>query len=103
NDVWCYCINESKQLIEKYNENLNSVNKAIEGIGKSKKIVSDEIEKIKKEIIEKSNNLTSVQPAVDQINNSLVAYGFTNFRIEPYSEVLGEQLNKYRIVREDGS
>ena len=102
-DVWCYCINESKQLIKKYNENLNSVNKAIEGIEKSKKIVSDEIEKIEKEIIEKSNNLTSVQPAVDQINNSLVAYGFTNFRIEPYSKVPGKQLNKYRIIREDGS
>ena len=70
---------------------------------KSKKKASDEIEKLKRDIVQKSNNLTSVQPAVNQINNTLVAYGFTNFRIEPYSEVPGEQQNKYRIVREDGT
>lgn len=102
-DVWCYCINESIQLIENYLKNIDSVNKAIRGIEESKKKLSDEIGEIENEIIEKSNNLTSVQPAVDKINNTLTAYGFTNFSIEPYSEVPGEQSNKYRIIRDDGS
>lgn len=51
---------------------MNSINKALKGM---KKQVNnfDEIEKIKKEISDKSNNLTSVQPAVDQINKTLLA------------------------------
>lgn len=102
-DVWSYCIKESEHLIKSYEEKINSVNKAIEGMEKKQEEKNEEIEEIKKEIAERSNDMTSVQPAVDQINNTLVAYGFTNFRIEPYSEVPGEQLNKYRIVRNDGS
>ncbi|MGI6077905.1 MAG: AAA family ATPase [Fastidiosipilaceae bacterium] len=102
-DVWCYCIKETESLIKEYEKAIDSTNKALDGMEKSKKKASDEIEKLKRDIVQKSNNLTSVQPAVNQINNTLVAYGFTNFRIEPYSEVPGEQQNKYRIVREDGT
>lgn len=102
-DVWCYCIYDSENLIKLYEKNINSINKALIGMKKNLTNKFDEIEKIKKEITQKSNNLTSVQPAVDQINKTLVAYGFTNFKIEPYSEVEGEQLNKYRIIRNDGT
>ncbi len=102
-DVWCYCIYDSETFINQYKEDMNSIHKALKGMRKNLTNKFDEIEKIKKEISEKSNNLTSVQPAVDQINKTLVAYGFTNFEIEPYSEVEGEQLNKYRIIRNDGT
>lgn len=103
NDVWCYCIYDSENLINLYKKNMNSINKALIGMEKNLTNKSDEIKKIKKEITQKSNNLTSVQPAVDQINKTLVDYGFINFKIEPYSEVEGEQLNKYRIIRNDGT
>ena len=102
-DVWCYCIYDSENLINLYENSMNSINKALVGMKKNLTNKLDEIEKIKKEINEKSNNLTSVQPAVDQINKTLAAYGFTNFKIEPYSEVKGEKLNKYRIIRDDGT
>ncbi len=102
-DVWCYCIYDSENLINRYVESMNSINKALIGMKKNLTNKFDEIEKLKIEISEKSNNLTSVQPAVDQINKTLVAYGFTNFKIEPYSEVKGEQLNKYRIIRDNGT
>lgn len=102
-DVWCYCIYDSENLIKLYEKNMNSINKALIGMKKNVTNKFDEIEKIKKEISGKSNNLTSVQPAVDQINKTLTAYGFTNFKIEPYSEVKGGQLNKYRIIRDDGT
>lgn len=102
-DVWYYCLEESERLIKKYEKDIDSTNKALDGMEKSNNKTSDKIEVIKREIVQMSNNLTSIQPAVNQINNTLVAYGFTNFRIEPYSEVPGEQQNKYRIVREDGT
>lgn len=102
-DVWCYCINDSVSLIREYEKEMSSIKKALKGMGDRVNCTRNEIKKIKENINEKSNNLTSVQPAVDQINKTLVAYGFTNFKIEPYSEVEGEQLNKYRIVREDGT
>src|SRR5699024_9246394 len=76
-DVWYYCIHDSENLIESYEKNMNSINKALIGMKKNLTNKFDEIEKIKKEITQKSNNLTSVQPAVDQINKTLVAYGFT--------------------------
>lgn len=103
NDVWCYCIYDSENLIKSYEKNMNSINKALIGMEKNLTNKSDEIKKIKKEITQKSNNLTSVQPTVDQINKTLVDYGFINFKIELYSEVEGEQLNKYRIIRNDGT
>lgn len=102
-DVWYYCIHDSGNLIKSYEKNMNSINKALIGMKKNLTNKFDKIEKIKKEITKKSNNLTSVQPAVDQINKTLVAYGFTSFKIEPYSEIEGEQLNKYRIIRNDGT
>lgn len=102
-DVWCYCINEEKHLISTYNRSLISIEKAITGMKDSLQKGYEQIVEIKKQISKKSENLTSVQPAVDQINKVLKAYDFTSFHIEPYSENPDEQKNKYRIVREDGT
>ena len=102
-DVWCYCINESEHLLKSYTKKLSSNEKALNGLRKSEQIGLNKIKEIKDNISKKSEKLTSVQPAVDQINNTLKAYGFTSFHIEPYSEIQGEQQNKYRIVRDDGS
>ncbi len=102
-DIWYYCIHESDQLINRYRKDLDSIDKALKGMQKSKNNYEIKAKKIKQQLIEKNENMTSIQPAVDQINNSLKAYGFSNFHIEPYSEVPGRQENKYRIVRDDGS
>lgn len=59
-DVWCYCIYDSENLIKLYEKNMNSINKALIGMKKNLTNKFDEIEKIKKEITQKSNNLTSV-------------------------------------------
>ncbi len=102
-DVWTYCIEEAKTLLTIFEKKQNDIEKAIAGMKTSNKNTYAQILEIKKEIKEKSEKLTSVQPAVDQINNILKAYGLTSFYLEPYSEIPGEQENKYRIIREDGS
>lgn len=102
-DVWCYCINESDQLLKSYSKKLSFNEKALSGLISSAQNKFNKIEEIKDDISKKSEKLTSVQPAVDKINNTLKAYGFTSFHIEPYSDIEGEQQNKYRIARDDGS
>nr|WP_267023197.1 AAA family ATPase [Variimorphobacter saccharofermentans] len=57
------------------------------------------IDKLKAEVSEKGKNITSVQPAIDEINKSLKAYGFTNFTIQPAKD----KENHYCIERDDGT
>ena len=51
---------------------------------------------LKDEITRDNKNVTSVQPAVDEINRILKLYGFTNFSIVPTND------NCYQIERENG-
>ena len=62
-------------------------------------ICKQQLDDLDNKIIEAGKNITSVQPTVDEINRSLRAYGFTNFRIasSPNKE------NCYQIQRLDGT
>ncbi|MBB6698478.1 AAA family ATPase [Clostridium algidicarnis] len=102
-DVWLYCINESDSLIESYEKSMDGINKALNSMDESKKNAESKIKELDNEIKERSENLSSIQPTVDQINNMLKSYGFNSFHIEPYEDEDTEQLNKYRIMRDDGS
>ena len=66
-----------------------------------KKLISlkTELDQLKQQIVEAGRNVTSVQPTVDEINRSLVAYGFNNFYIAPSSQ----NANMYQIKRPDGT
>ena len=54
---------------------------------------------IELEIRQKNKSVTSIQPAVDEINRILVSYGFNNFSIAPSTE----KNNHYQIRRPDGT
>lgn len=98
-DVWATCINDAATLINEYQKDIQNINKALAGMNKAYKISKEHIEELTATIVEKGKNVTSVQPAVDEINRTLRAYGFTNFSVEPTDE----KSNKYMIVREDGT
>ena len=57
------------------------------------------IKGLKREIEDLSKNITSVQPAIDEINRTLTAYGITSFHIRPFDS----DANQYQICRSDGS
>lgn len=57
------------------------------------------IGELKREIENLSKNVTSVQPAIDEINRTLTAYGITSFHIRPFDS----DANQYQICRSDGS
>lgn len=98
NDVWAYCIADQKALLESFNRELASRQKAIDGINANIEKTIGIRDSLIREILEKEKNITSVQPAVDEINRSLKAYGFEGFKIVPSPT----KENAYQIQRQDG-
>lgn len=98
-DIWAFLMNEQKALIEGYLKKLSDLQKGENGIQKKINDCKYRLVELGTQIIEAGKNITSVQPTVDEINRSLKAYGFTNFKIVPSEH----QTNSYQIQRMDGT
>ena len=98
-DIWTFLMNENEALIANYLNDIETLSKAKKGIQKGIGVCKDQMDDLDKKIVEAGKNITSVQPAVDEINRSLRSYGFTNFQIVPSPT----QKNAYQIQRMDGS
>lgn len=99
NAVWAFLMNEHDALISGYIRDLSDFEKAKQGIQKSINQCKAQLEELDNNIFVAGKNITSVQPTVDEINRSLKAYGFTNFKIVPSPT----QENSYQIQRMDGT
>lgn len=99
NDVWATLINDHKTQIKSYKLKKRNIEKALDGIKKGLDNNNDLVDDLKSKIEEKEKNVTSVQPTIDEINRSLMAYGFTNFSIQRAEGVD----NQYCIKRDDGT
>lgn len=97
-EIWLFLTSELTDDTSRYLKKEAGLSKGISSIVKTKgeKIIKSK--EINGEVRELSRNMTSVQPAVDEMNRLLEAYGFLNFRIEP-SEKLP---NHYCIKRPSG-
>ncbi len=84
-------MNEIKKNITK----CNGLLKGIESLSKSYEEKKTEWKDLNSEVKELGRNVTSVQPTIDKINNTLKYYGFVNFEIVP-SEI---NINQYQIKR----
>lgn len=98
-DIWTFLMDEQEALIGGYLKDLSKFQKAKDGINNGITECKKEIKTLDSRIYEAGKNITSVQPAVDEINRSLKAYGFTNFQIVP--STIKE--NSYQIQRMDGT
>lgn len=98
-NIWKLLAKENNELINKHKEKISKLNNGIQAL--TQKVTDAEIKKqqIEMEIKESSKLITSVQPAVDEINRLLHSYGFNNFSIE----CSREKENHYQIQRPDGS
>jgi len=95
-----------KYLAEKFKEDIKKYKKKISGLQKGIDCLAEDIDKKRKQwaglnedIKKLTQNVTSIQPTIDQINTTLKAYGFVNFEIVPSDE----HKNHYQIKREDGT
>ena len=96
---WRYVLEEAKIDVKNHLKKKSDIEKAILGVGEA---LDDNIKKWKaldNEVKELSKNVTSVQPTVNAINQTLSSFGFSNFQIEP----VNDHSNEYQIQREDGS
>lgn len=98
-EIWSFILTESQSIIKAYQEDIDNIDKAIVGLTRGISNCTTQLEELDEKIVEDGKNITSVQPTVDEINRSLVAYGFTNFKIVASTQ----QPNSYQICREDGT
>ena len=97
-EVWNFLAVEIMEDATKFNKKHNGASKAVDALSNKINECKRSIEKKKSEINLLSKNSTGVQPAVDEMNRILKAYGFINFEILP-SEILE---NHYVIKRQNG-
>ena len=97
--VWQFLADEIKEDYKVYIKKVKGLEKAVASLGKNVAERNEKIAVLKSELSELSKNNTSAQPAVDEINKLLKAYGFLNFEIVP-SAALD---NHYVVQRQDGT
>lgn len=97
-DIWSTLIKNQKILIDTYFKKCTDFKNGIKALEDKIKQLEEANSNLNKEIVEKSRNITGVQPTVDEINRLLKSYGYTNFKIVKSSS----DENCYCIQRENG-
>lgn len=97
--IWKFLVYNFDENIKDYSIKYQGFQKGIENLTIQHQQKQQEYIKLNSEIKELGKNVTSVQPTIDEINDTLKYYGFSNFKIVP------SQLdkNQYQIKREDGT
>ena len=97
--IWKFVAEEAKDIISAFTTSVKGLKQGIENI--EKQIKEKEVAYIEQDnkIKDLNKNVTSIQPAIDEINNILHYYGFRNFEIKPSSNEKGF----YQIQRDDGT
>lgn len=97
-EVWKYLIEEFRTEITGFVKERDGLEKGIQGLEEQVKKKRDAFITIDTEIKILSQNITDIQPTIDEINKLLEYYGFLNFLIEKADED-----GFYQIQRQDGT
>ncbi len=97
--IWKYLVETFNDDIRKYTKKAKGLQKGIDCLAKDVVKKREKWTDLNNEIKELTQNVTSIQPTIDQINTTLKAYGFVNFEIVPSQE----DKNHYQIKRDDGT
>ncbi|MBV3185280.1 AAA family ATPase, partial [Phocaeicola vulgatus] len=95
-DIWNYIIKENKELISSFVKTKEGYERGISNMNQNLTTLRQQYSTLNNEIKEKNKSITSIQASVDEINRTLLAYGFTTFSIVPVDE------HYYQIKRENG-
>lgn len=96
NEFWQFVYDKHRQTIDSQRKFIDSNDKAAFGLSESINRKQQRLDKLKDELRSANKNVTSIQPAIDEINKTLQNMGFTNFTIEASDN------NKYQIKRSNG-
>lgn len=95
--VWKFLVEEFKTEIQKFNRTKNGLERGIQSLNTQLQNKRTEWQALNNEIQELTQNITSIQPTIDEINRLLYSFGFLNFKIVASSED-----GFYEIQRENG-
>lgn len=95
--IWRYIVEESKTSINKFIKDKTGLEKGIALLNADLTSKREQYTELDREIKSLNKNITSIQPAIDEINTLLRSYGFLNFLISPATEK-----GFYQIERENG-
>ncbi|WP_171016828.1 AAA family ATPase [Pseudalkalibacillus caeni] len=98
-EIWKYIIGENNGDIEDFIKKSNGLQNGIDSLRKQFQDLRKQYIDLEREIKTATQNMTSIQPSIDQINLTLNSFGFENFQIDS-SET---ENNQYQIRRKDGS
>lgn len=98
-EIWKCLLEEEKATIDSYISAKSKIDKAIEGLERALSEKREAHWKAKKKLSDLEKGITSVQPTVNEINQTLESFGFTGFALK----TAGEKDHLYEIVRPDGS
>ncbi len=98
-ELWEFFVEEQHDYLSEFWRVEQSSAKMLDGLQKKCGELRDHIRSLDAEISDAERNVTSVQPAIDEINQSLYNFGFTGFKIVPSKQ----QNNFYQIQRENGT
>lgn len=99
NDVWRKLAWDAKKYVEESERLIADKEREKHGYESAEKKARAEYERKETRIKEKQEDVVSIQPTVDHINQALRQFGFTGFSLQPSKE----QENHYQIERDDGS
>lgn len=97
-EVWKYLVTEGEKDIDTHVKKIKGLQASIDKKQNELEEALKNHSELKNEIAKLNKNVTSVKPAVEEINRTLLAYGFSNFSIVPSDK----HENRYQIKRENG-
>ncbi|MFL9481936.1 AAA family ATPase [Chitinophagaceae bacterium LWZ2-11] len=97
-NAWIYLVEEFRNEITDFLKKKEGLQKGIIALSEQLKKKREEFQKIDQEIKTLSQNITDIQPTIDEINKLLRYYGFLNFQI-----VKANEDGFYQVQREDGT
>ena len=96
-EIWRFITEENKGNYTRYMSNLGRESRTIGRMRENAAGLNRFKRSLENEAIELQKELTSVLPSIDEINNLLKSFGFTNFQLAESDEE-----GNYKIVRENG-
>lgn len=97
-EIWKFFAAEYEATIAGHIRAVKGRESVIESLTRKREETAEKYKAVRSEIVRLENSVTSVTPAVNEINRLLKRYGFTGFQIQE----VRENKNHYRIVRKNG-
>lgn len=96
-DMWRYIAEQNKKNITQFNQRKVGIEKTLDGLKRAKEAKGAHKRNFEQELLQYQEQVTSVEYSVSEINNILISFGFTNFKLAASTEK-----GFYKIVRENG-